>query len=423
MRSSSKPRRAALAVIAVLLVAGCGGSHQSSHDAPGADAPRPKLLDVAAIAAAAPAPGGSVQSGGVVARVGSYPIYRSALESRMSIEAAEEPAATRVLPVPPSYTGCIAYLERYDSAQKVAASSLAALRGRCATLYHELLRRVLGSLISDYWVIGGAAEEGIVVSDGEVRKGLERDLAGVFGSEAKAQKYIAATRENTPDLLFNERVRLLEAKIRARVNSRLGPITPARIARYYAENKGSFAVKATRTLGLLRTKKAASARQIVRELREGVSFATIYRRLIHEQPFYTDEGLLSELPYDTFKEGTLNHALFAAKLNTVGGPVRLDVGPHFDFRSARDIQDINGYYIFKAFKETPAYVKSFAQVKSSIATELAGSLERQAIAAYIGPWRVKWRARSVCAPGFVVHNCSAYVPVPGEGSEDPYTLN
>jgi parvulin-like peptidyl-prolyl isomerase len=412
-----------VAALAVLLVAGCGGS--SSHNG---DPSAGKVSQAAARkpvpASVVPAPGGAVQTGGVVARVGEYVITRSAFENRMRIELLSEPPAERILPVPPAFTGCIARLAKM-SASTVAASrpSSAALKSDCEGLYRRLLRRVLDPLISAYWVMGGAREMGITVSDAQLRQQLDALKGPRFNTEAAFQKLLAQTGENVPDMLFNLRDEVLEGAIRARVEATAGPITPARIARYYAENKAAYAVPELRDLGFIHTRNLATAQQVKRELASGVSFARIAKRLANEQPHYAPEGILSELHPHEFKIPALNDAIFAARAHVLSGPVHVNLGPAYDVRLPHDIQDIDGYYVFEVQSIKPAYEQSFAQVKASIAQELPLTLKRQAVAAFVAKWRRKWVARTDCSPGYVVRKCRQFKPVPGETPEDAYTIN
>jgi foldase protein PrsA len=407
--------------LVVLACAGCGSSKPSRPRDPGFAA-----ID-AKIDAASPEPGGPVQSGGVVARTGNAVITSSALESRLAMEAREQPSALdEGVPVPPAFTGCVAHMAApYRSsggAGGVPPSGM--LRAKCASLYKSMLARVLGALIADEWVIGAAHEEGFYLSNAEGRRELKKAMVRAFATGIKAREYIAGSGENMYDMLFNQEADLLAGKIRAKVDALLRPVTPARVAGYYKQNKQAYTVKEARDLYMVRTKSTATARQVKRELAAGkVGFATVAERLIHEQPPYTREGYLPDLQIDAFKEGNLNHAIFTAKPHVVEGPVSLDVGPHFDFRSPQDIQDINGYYIFEVVKVMPSRLTPFSQVKASLSEQLNLTERRQAIAAYIKRWRARWRAMTDCSPGFVVRECRQFVPSVGEAPEDAYTLN
>jgi hypothetical protein len=355
----------------------------------------------------------------VVARVGGFVVARSQLFARIAMEAqfVKQPA-----PVPPSFAGCVSRLAA--AAVGTAKAGVGVLRERCGVLYGELLPQTLGPLISAGWLIGGAKEMGIVVSDLEARHNLEHDKAVQFPTAAKFKKFLADTGENVPDLLFTTKAQIAENRIRERVYARVGPLTPARVAAYYQQHRASFAVREQRDMWFVRTHSAAKARVMQKELESGVGFATVAKRYASEQPPYTaGAALLHGLEPHVFREPSLNAAIFSAKPGVVTGPVRLDLHPGFDFRSQLDIENIDGYYFFEIVARRRAYQKTLAQVKAALAAELPGILDKQAIRAYVAAWRAKWRAKTTCAPGYVIRKCREYKPKPGETPEDPYTLN
>ncbi len=404
----------------VLGLAGCGSSHGvASNDSHVSD-PVSTLVNSATVA-----PGGGEQSGSVVARVGNAVITKSALDGRMAIVAQGESPPENIIPVPPDFTACISRLAEYDrkSGNSAAATATAQLKKTCAALYEKLLKNSLEPLISGYWVIGGAAEDGLVVSDQSTKQLFSRAAQKQFRSAAKFRSFLAATGQNVPNLLFDEKVEILAGAIREKVYQALPPVTAASVARYYDENKPQFAVNEQRDLGILHTKNAATANQIKRELQAGVSFASIAKRLGKEQPVYTREGLLPGLEPHAFAEKSLNDAIFSAKGHVVSGPIRVDLLPGFHYRTLADIRNINGYYIFEVEKIDPAHQETLAQVKATITQELPRILQRQAIAAYIKGWRARWRAKTDCSAGYVVRKCRQFKPSPTELPEDAYTVN
>ena len=288
----SRSRACAAAVLAVIGVTACGGSRPTSH---GSDPAR------AAVYAAVPAPGGAVQSG-AVAYVGSTVISKSALESRMAIEARQEPPPENIVPVPPRFTACIAHLRAAAAKSRATAASEGQLKSRCEGLYLRLLYNGMQPLIATAWVIGGAREEGLTASDQQIRSGLERDLARQFGSEAKFQKYLRQTNENIPDLLYTEELLILSEAIRHKIAEATPPVTAAQVARYYAENKQQFAIAEKRNIEIIRASSAAAARQIKREIQRGTSFAAVAKRLASVRLSYAPNGALDGLEPHTYQE-------------------------------------------------------------------------------------------------------------------------
>jgi hypothetical protein len=429
MRRDRRVLGACLVALVALVVGGCGGSSGDGHgaDGPGATA---AVVPVAAHkpltipASAVPAPGGSVQNGGVVARVGPYVITRSALEGRIRIEVLTEAPAERVDPVPPKFSSCIARLAvLLQPAAGKAAPTEAQLKSDCAALYQGLVTRVLGPLISAYWVKGGAREQGIEVSPAQLRQELSVAKGAPFRSETSFRTFLAQSGESIPDLLFSIEESVLAGALREEVEKPFQHVTSAQVARDYEENKSAFYVPEERDLGLIRTHSLAAADRVRRELKSGVSFATIFKRLAPDQPPYLIHGLLLGLKPGVFGERALNDAIFNAKMHVVGGPVQINLIKPFRFRNRYDIQNINGYYVFEVESVKRGYEQTFAQVQAEIAKGLAIHLQKQAVADFVGTWRNKWRAKTDCSPGYVVRKCRQFRSAPGERGEDAYTFN
>ena len=76
------------------------------------------------------------------------------------------------MPDPPTYKACIAHLEATapKPAKGQSKPTAATLKTQCEQQYTSLKQQVLGFLISANWVIGEASEQGVKVSDAEVKK-------------------------------------------------------------------------------------------------------------------------------------------------------------------------------------------------------------------------------------------------------------
>jgi PPIC-type PPIASE domain len=419
-------------VLIALIVGGCGSSNsggssaEHAADGPATTATTAPVATHAPLpvpASATPEPGGYVQGGGVIARVGPYAITRSALEGRMRIELLTEAPSERVTPVPPKFSSCISRLAELSKPPTgKTGPDEAQLRNDCRALYKSLVSRVLSPLISAYWVKGGAHELGINVSAAQLRHELAVAKGAPFRTETSFRAFLAQSGESIPDLLFNIEENVLAGALREEVEKPFAHVSDAQVAAYYKENEQAFYVPEERALGLVRTSSEAAAARVERELRSGVSFAAISKRLAPEQPRFLVQGLLSGLKPGVFKERALNDAIFSAKTHVVEPPVELSL-IKFDFRNKQDIQNVNGYYIFEVQSVKRGYQRSLAQVKAEIAKSLPVTLQKQADRKFIGAWREKWRARTDCSPGYVVRKCRQFKPVPGEPGEDPYTYD
>jgi foldase protein PrsA len=409
----------AVAALTAFGLIGCGGA--PSHQATPTQTARLPVDP-----AARPAPGGTNQAGAAVVVIGNSQITKSALDSRLLIEARSEApnqrAAEAIVPVPPAFTDCIAKLARRAKTSSGSMPTRFKLLQSCRQLRQKLLRNVLGTLIADEWTIGEAAKLGLGPSDQEVRQRLEHLKATQFGAEAKFRTYLAETGENVPDILFNLKKQMASALLFQKIKGSVEKVSPTTVADYYIKNKTGYLIAEQRDLGLIRTKTAAAAARAMRELNAGASFASVAKRLKNQQPLYTVKGLLPGLQPHVYSEKALNYAIFTAKPHVLSGPIRLNLKPGVRFRNQADIENIDGYYVFEVFHIRPPRQQTLAQVKQSIEQKLPRILTQNATSAFVKRWRAEWIARTNCRPGYVVPKCRQFSPSTGE-AEDAYTLN
>jgi foldase protein PrsA len=371
----ARTRTSCVAAIAVLGIVGCGGASHKSDPAAARLAPLP--------ASVGPSVGGPVQPGEVIAEVGKVPISKAALEVGVVI------------------------LKRAQTPGD----------------HQSLVRNELGKLIAAEWVIGEARAKGLAPSERQVKQNFEQIMAKQFGTQAKFQAYLSLRGETVPDLLLKLQEQMAINVLFEKLRSSAEQAPPAVLARYYAQNKAQYVISEKRDMGMIRTKTASEAMRVRRELASGVSFASIAKRLKPQQPRYTVQGLLNGLKPHIYAEKELNDAIFSAKLH-VPSTVKVAVSRGLHFRRPRDIQNIDGYYVFELTKIAPAHQQTFAQVKATLTQQLPYIRYKKARAAFVKSWRERWKAKTSCRPGYVSQKCRQFThPLPGEQPQDLYTLN
>jgi hypothetical protein len=188
-------------------------------------------IAIALVSVAACGGSGSDEIVARVAGVGS--ISKGTVEHWIPIQARlthsvvpTKPVPKGVVPDPPAYPACIAYLK---TTQKITETgpkpTIAQLRSRCAQQYQTLKLNVLNLLISWDWEIGSGAATGMKVTDSDVRRRLEtirkNDLVDV-----SFKKYLKWTGQTEADMLLRSRVQLFEVKFRDRAIAMLSHLPP-----------------------------------------------------------------------------------------------------------------------------------------------------------------------------------------------------
>lgn len=183
---------------------------------------RISTLGIIAMALFAAGCGGS-RADMVVAHVeGVGSIHRSTLEHWIPIEARliysvvpRRPVPKGVVPDPPTYTACIAYLQSIK--QKIVETgpkpTVRQLKSKCEQQYQSVKQNALNLLIGTDWTFGKAVETGMKVTKAEVKQRFElvkkNDLRM---SGAEYAKYLRYTGQTLADMLLRSKVQLIEAR-------------------------------------------------------------------------------------------------------------------------------------------------------------------------------------------------------------------
>jgi foldase protein PrsA len=168
--------------------------------------------------------GGSEKTVAQIEGVGS--ISEAMLEHWMPIEARiiyseapTRPAPSGVVPDPPTYTACIAYLRTtpQKAGERPGKQKKAQLRARCARKEQELKVLTLNTLIGWDWMIGRGLRLGVGVTDAEARQRLEAIKSSEFAGTSFS-KYLKYSGQTVSDMLLRARVQVVERKLSALQN-------------------------------------------------------------------------------------------------------------------------------------------------------------------------------------------------------------
>lgn len=171
---------------------------------------------VTAVAVAAlSACGGSSSNERIVQIAGVASISKAALEHWMPVEAVvlyeerpTKPVPKGLIPDPPDYKACMAYL-----AAKAPTLTSPQLNLRCRQRNAEVRTLTLNTLISWYWTIGSAEAVGFKASDAEIKRWYLELGKLLFKSNRELANYMKWTGQTTPDMLLRAKVQLYELRL------------------------------------------------------------------------------------------------------------------------------------------------------------------------------------------------------------------
>ena len=373
----------------------------------------PALGAVFFVSLALTACGGGIP-GNAVVQVGSTPITKVTFEHWLSVAASSSAgtttAAKPAVPVPPSYTACIAHEKSVapKPAKGQAVPTEATLKTQCETQYKSLQTEVLGFLISSEWVIGEGSHLGVNVSDKEVKKEFEKIKDQQFPKPAEFEKFLATSGQTVSDLLLRVKLNMLSSKIQKKIAKGKGAPSKAEIAKYYKENQSRFGTPEKRSVEIILTKTEAAAASAKKEVQSGKSFASVAKSKSIDPTSKAKGGLLPEVTKGE-EEAALDTAIFSAKANVLSGPVKTPFG----------------YYVFEVKSSKPGSQQTLAQSEASIKQQLTATQQQAALSKFVKEFKKTWMAKTECRSEYVVADCKEYkapkTPASTTGTAVPQT--
>jgi foldase protein PrsA len=335
-------------------------------------------------------------AGDAVVSVNGTQITKTAFDHWMSVAASSSALSSGekpIVPEPPDYKACIAHLKA--TAPKPAKGQKppteASLKSECEQQYKSLQTEVLGFLISSEWVLSEASHLSVKVSDDQVKKEFTKIKTEEFPKAAEFEKFLKSSGQTVSDLLLRVKLNMLSSRIQKQVVKNKGKVTKAQIAKYYKENKSKYGTPEKRNVKIVLTKTAAAASSAKAEVESSKDFAAVAKKDSIDPTSKANGGLLTEVVKGE-EEKALSEAIFSAKKNVLGGPVKTPFG----------------YYVYEVVSITPGTQQKLSQVESTIKQQLISTGEQSALSKFVKEFKKRWQAKTECRSGYTVADCKGY---------------
>lgn len=236
-------------------------------------------------------------------------------------------------------------------------------------------------LISGTRVIEEATSRGLAISSSAVRRRVE-DTFGDLSNTSKIDRALASTGRTIADAEFEARVTLASSELREAILSRTPAATEAEIAKYYRRHHLVLYPQERRGVDLieqLRSRKAAIA--LANRLGPGKQFT---RLAVHET---VERPTLQEEEQDL--NGHLVHAIFAAPIHRISGPVAYV-----------------GKWVIFVVRKVDRGPLGFPGATAEIGARLIRARRQAALKDFLVRYRREWRTKTSCRTGYVVPGCS-----------------
>jgi parvulin-like peptidyl-prolyl isomerase len=353
------------------------------------------LCALAAIVAVGAGCGGV--PGNAVAEVDGNAIDKDQFNHWMNVAAKTSGQPSATVPDSPDFKNCIA--QKRKTAPKPAKGQPKTtdeqLKDQCKQEYDALRDQVMQLLTSFQWIEGEAEEQGIKVSDAEVRKSFEEQKKQSFPKDADYKKFLKDYNQTEEDLLQRVKLQLLSDKIRDKIIKGKDKVSDAQIQDFYNKNKERFAQPERRDLRIVLTKNEAKANEAKAALESGDSWKTVAKKYSIDEASKAQGGKLPAQAKGTL-EKSLDQAVFKAKKGQITGPVKTQFG----------------YYVFDVEKIQKATQQTLEQAKETIRQTLQSQNQQKALDKFVSDFQKKWKDRTECRDGYVTQVCKGAKATP-----------
>src|SRR5215208_2712442 len=350
--------------------------------------------------------------GNAVAEVDGEAIEKQDYEHWLNV-AAKAGGPDAKVPVPPDYKDCIAQLKKTAAkpAEGQPKQTDADYKKQCEQQYEQLRDQVLGLLISFEWIEREAEDQGVKVTDAEVKKSFEEQKKQSFPKTADYEKFLKDSGQTNEDVMQRVRLDTLSQKIRDKVTKGKDKVTDQQIEDYYNKNKAQFAQPERRDLSIVLTKTEAKAKQAKAALESGESFKSVAKQYSIDDASKAQGGKLPAVAKGQ-QEKAFDDAIFKAKKGKLQGPIKTQFG----------------YYVFKVDKVSKASQQTLEEAKTTIKQVLASQNQQKALDAFVKDFRKKWKEKTECREDYVTQDCKnapkptpTPTPAPGQPAPAPTT--
>jgi foldase protein PrsA len=336
--------------------------------------------------------------GNAVAEVDGTPIEKADFEHWLTVAAKSSGQPDAAVPKPPAFTDCIAQAKKAAAkpAEGQPKQTDADFKKQCQQQYDQLREQVLGLLISFEWIQREAKEQGVSVTDAEVKKSFDEQKKQSFPKDADYQKFLTTSGQTNEDVMMRVRLDALSNKIRDKVTKGKDKVTPQQISDYYEKNKAQFAQPERRDLSIVLTKTEGKAREAKSALDGGQPFKTVAKKFSIDDASKAQGGKLPAVAKGQ-QEKAFDTAIFNAKKGKLTGPVKTQFG----------------WYVFKVDKVSKASQQSLEEATPTIKQVLSSQGQQKALDAFVKDFRKRWKDKTDCREGYVTQDCkNAPKPTP-----------
>lgn len=282
-------------------------------------------------------------------------------------------------------------------AQQVASGKLKKTPKAGSRKFEELKTAALGELLDAIWIGGEAEELGITVTD----KQIENELANVkkqnFPTEKAYQEFLKTSHFTQQDVDDRVELQILSQKIQEKISAEAPVPSSAEISDFYEASKATqYTVKPSRDVYVIFNNDKGEIEKAKEALEKDDSEANWKKVAIKysSDPTAKEKGGLQEGLTEELLQGQppLKKAVFDTATGELVGPT--------------EFQKI--FFLTEVKKLNPEKVKSLAEVKSEISTQLTQQKQQGFFTEFVSAYQAKWTSRTYCGSDFQIERCANF---------------
>ncbi len=264
-----------------------------------------------------------------------------------------------------------------------------------ASQYDQLKQGAMNDLLDRVWIQGEAADLGVTATADDVSTLLQQTIKQNFRSQAEFDQFRKQSHFTQKDIRDRIRLQILSNKIQQKVLGDVPNVTSSEISDFYDAGKSQFEQPATRDVRLVLNKDKAKVDQAKTALEadsSDASWNTVAAKFSTDPSSKSSGGLRPSLS-EGLLEQPLNDEVFSASKGELVGPIKTPLG----------------YYVFEVEKITPARLLPLNRsTRAQIRSQLTQQRQQDSFSQFVNGFGSKWRARTFCAPGFVIDRCNNF---------------
>ena len=296
-----------------------------------------------------------------------------------------------VTPDPPNFTKCIA-------GKKKASSKLsdASLKKQCQQDWDQAKEQIMTALVQQKWYELQAKEDGLEISDEEVKGRFEPLKQQSFPKDADYKKFLKDTGQTEADILELVRASMIKEKVEAQTNQSPTPTT-GEVKKEYEGNKKQYSTPASRDINLVFNSSKSKIDDAKAALDGGDSWASVAKKYSQDSVSKDNGGKFPGVTKGQFPE-ELDKEVFSAEKGQIVGPIKTQYG----------------YYVFEVTKSTEGKQQSFEDAAEQIRQQLQQTRTQEAQQQFQKDFTERWRKKTKCADVFKVAAVCGNAPEPKE---------